>query len=66
MSFEVATAILLDRTADYSTSAGADKREGHDFKSLPCFAEAPSEAEGEAEGCRIAQTQLNLSFRVRS
>jgi len=28
--------------------------EGHGFKSLPCFAEAPSEAEGEVEGCRTS------------
>jgi len=26
--------------------------EGHGFKSLPCFAEAPSGVEGEVEGCR--------------
>jgi hypothetical protein len=25
---------------------------GHGFRSLPCLAEAPSEAEGEVEGCR--------------
>jgi hypothetical protein len=30
------------------------RREGPGFKSLPCFAEAPSEAEGEIEGDRLA------------
>ncbi|MFZ0299385.1 MAG: hypothetical protein WAM13_13630 [Candidatus Sulfotelmatobacter sp.] len=37
-------------TACHPEPSGPHRRREHNAKSLPCFAEAPSEAEGEAEG----------------